>query len=125
MAVVGASIKAGSLGLAMMEELLRGRYEGAIYPVNPGYDEILGRRCYPSVADLPEAVDLAILGVREPPHRASAARRRGRGRPQRRHVLVAVRGRMPDPGRPTLTERLATSPSRQASPCAAATAWGS
>ena len=62
-AVVGASVKSGSLGLAMMQELLRGRYEGAIYPVNPGYEEILGLRCYPSVADLPGSVDLVILGV--------------------------------------------------------------
>lgn len=62
-AVVGASVKDGSLGLAMMQELRRGGYEGAVYPVNPGYEEILGLRCYPSVADLPEPVDLAILGV--------------------------------------------------------------
>ncbi len=62
-AVVGASVKEGSLGRQMMVELLRGGYEGAIYPVNPGYDEIQGLRCYPSIADVPEPVDLAILGV--------------------------------------------------------------
>ena len=62
-AVVGASVKAGSLGAAMMEELRRGGYEGAVYPVNPGYDEIDGYRCFPSILEAPEAVDLAILGV--------------------------------------------------------------
>jgi acyl-CoA synthetase (NDP forming) len=62
-AVVGASVKEGSLGRQMMVELLRGGFEGGVYPVNPGYDEILGHRCYPSIADVPEAVDLAILGV--------------------------------------------------------------
>jgi acyl-CoA synthetase (NDP forming) len=62
-AVVGASVKDGSLGRQMMLELERGGFDGAIYPVNPGYDEVLGRRCYPSLADAPEAVDLAILGV--------------------------------------------------------------
>ena len=41
-AVVGASVKPGSLGASMMEELRRGGYEGAVYPVNPGYDEIDG-----------------------------------------------------------------------------------
>ena len=41
-AVVGASVKEGSLGHQMMVELRRGGYEGAIYPVNPGYDEVLG-----------------------------------------------------------------------------------
>jgi acetate---CoA ligase (ADP-forming) len=63
-AIVGASIKEGSLGRAMVEELQRGGYDGAIYPVNPGYDEVLGLACYPSVAETPGAgVDLAILGV--------------------------------------------------------------
>jgi acetate---CoA ligase (ADP-forming) len=62
-AVVGASIKEGSLGAAMMVELRRGRYEGAVYPVNPGYDEVFGERCYASIADVPGPVDLAILGV--------------------------------------------------------------
>jgi acyl-CoA synthetase (NDP forming) len=62
-AVVGASVKEGSLGHQMMVELHRGRFDGAIYPVNPGYDEVLGHACFPSFADVPEPVDLAILGV--------------------------------------------------------------
>jgi acyl-CoA synthetase (NDP forming) len=62
-AVVGASVKTGSLGESMMAELRRGGFEGAIYPVNPGYDEVAGLRCYPSIADVPEPVDLVILGV--------------------------------------------------------------
>jgi acyl-CoA synthetase (NDP forming) len=62
-AIVGASVKEGSLGQQMLLELARGGYEGAIYPVNPGYEEVLGHRCYPSIADVPEPVDLAIVGV--------------------------------------------------------------
>jgi acyl-CoA synthetase (NDP forming) len=62
-AVVGASIKPGSLGASMMRELRRGAYPGDVYPVNPGYDEVDGYRCYPSIADLSAPVDLAILGV--------------------------------------------------------------
>ncbi|MGB7805906.1 MAG: acetate--CoA ligase family protein [Actinomycetota bacterium] len=62
-AVVGASVKPLSLGNQMVVELQRGGYEGSIYPVNPGYEEVLGLRCYPSIAELPEPVDLAILGV--------------------------------------------------------------
>jgi acyl-CoA synthetase (NDP forming) len=62
-AVVGASVKAGSLGASMMSELRRGGFEGAVYPVNPGYDEVDGYRCYPSIGEVPEPVDLAILGV--------------------------------------------------------------
>jgi acetate---CoA ligase (ADP-forming) len=62
-AVVGASVKEGSLGRQMMTELVRGGFDGRIHPVNPGYDEVLGLRCYPSIAEVPEPVDLAILGV--------------------------------------------------------------
>jgi acetate---CoA ligase (ADP-forming) len=70
-AVVGASVKEGSLGRQMMIELRRGRFEGAVYPINPGYDEVDGRRCYPSIAEVPETVDLAILGVAN--HRVEGA----------------------------------------------------
>jgi acyl-CoA synthetase (NDP forming) len=62
-AVVGASVKPGSLGAAMMAELRRGGFDGDVFPVNPGYDEIDGFRCYPSIGEVPVAVDLAILGV--------------------------------------------------------------
>jgi len=62
-AVVGASVKEGSLGQQMLLELARGGYDGAVYPVNPGYDDVLGHRCYPSLADVPGPVDLAIVGV--------------------------------------------------------------
>jgi acetate---CoA ligase (ADP-forming) len=62
-AIVGASVKEGSLGRQMLVELDRGGFDGGVYPVNPGYDQILGRRCYPSIADVPDPVDLAILGV--------------------------------------------------------------
>ncbi|MBA3738648.1 MAG: CoA-binding protein, partial [Actinobacteria bacterium] len=62
-AVVGASVKEGSLGHQMMLELERGGYDGAVYPVNPGYDEVLGHRCFGSLGEVPEPVDLAILGV--------------------------------------------------------------
>ena len=62
-AVVGASVKPASLGAAMMAELRRGGYEGDVFPVNPGYEEVDGYRCYPSIGEVPGPVDLAILGV--------------------------------------------------------------
>jgi acyl-CoA synthetase (NDP forming) len=62
-AVVGASVKPGSLGRSMLEELARGGFDGDVYPVNPGYDQIDGLPCYPSIGEVPVAVDLAILGV--------------------------------------------------------------
>src|SRR5262245_58603066 len=62
-AVVGASVKPGSLGASMMSELRRGGFDGAVYPVNPGYEAVDGHRCYASIGEVPEPVDLAILGV--------------------------------------------------------------
>ena len=75
----------------MMAELRRGGFEGAIYPVNPGYDEVDGYRCYPSIAEVPEPVDLAILGVANARVEQALRRCGGRRRGQRGHVLVAVR----------------------------------
>ena len=51
-AVVGASVKEGSLGQQMLLELERGGFAGDIYPVNPGYDEVLGHRSFASLADV-------------------------------------------------------------------------
>lgn len=62
-AVVGASPKKDSFGEMMMLELTRSGYDGAVYPVNPKYEEIGGSKAYASLADIPESVDLAILGV--------------------------------------------------------------
>ncbi len=38
-------------------------YEGNIYPINPSTDEIMGLKCYPSLASLPEVPDLVIMAV--------------------------------------------------------------
>ncbi|MEW5785385.1 MAG: acetate--CoA ligase family protein [Bacillota bacterium] len=38
-------------------------YQGRLYPVNPKYETVGGLKCYPSVTDIPETVDLAIIGV--------------------------------------------------------------
>ena len=45
------------------DNLKRFGYEGGIYPVNPNRDEIWGQRCYPTIADLPEAPDHLALFV--------------------------------------------------------------
>jgi acyl-CoA synthetase (NDP forming) len=63
-AVIGASAKSGSFGEQMMAQLTTGGFDGAVFPVNPAYDDVLGMRCYPSIGDLPEPVDLALLGVK-------------------------------------------------------------
>ena len=44
-----------------MKSLTQGRYPGRIYPVNPGRDEILGIKTYPSLSQVPDTVDLSII----------------------------------------------------------------
>lgn len=62
-AVVGASDKPGALGATLLTNLDRNGYSGAIYPVNPKREEIMGKRCYASVDALPEGVDVAVLAI--------------------------------------------------------------
>jgi len=62
-ALVGASVRAASFGSRMLEEVSKSSARPRIYPVNPRYAELAGTRCYPSLADLPEAPDLALLAV--------------------------------------------------------------
>ncbi|NWG02249.1 MAG: CoA-binding protein [Syntrophaceae bacterium] len=60
-AVIGASDNPGKLGSHVMRSLTEGRYPGLIYPVNPGKEEILGIKTYPTLSRIPDAVDLSII----------------------------------------------------------------
>ena len=60
-AVIGASDNPGKLGSHVMRSLTEGKYPGNIYPVNPGKDEILGIKTYPSLSQVPDTVDLSII----------------------------------------------------------------
>jgi acyl-CoA synthetase (NDP forming) len=62
-AVIGASGREGSVGHETLVELDKGGFDGAVYPVNPRYEELFGRRCCPSIAEVPEPVDLAIVSL--------------------------------------------------------------
>ena len=59
-ALVGASERAASIGRVVLENV-RATFEGAIFPVNLKYDEVMGLRCYRSVAALPQAPDVAVI----------------------------------------------------------------
>ena len=60
-AVFGASVKDGSVGRIVMENIVAGGFEGDIWPVNPKYQEVSGRRCYHNAAELPDAPDLGVI----------------------------------------------------------------
>jgi len=62
-AVVGASVREGSVGHEVVRQLITGGFDGSAYPVNPKYDEILGLPCFPSVTEVPGPVDLVVLAV--------------------------------------------------------------
>ncbi|GAB4437548.1 MAG: acetate--CoA ligase [Anaerolineae bacterium] len=62
-AVIGASRSPDKLGYAVVHNLAEGGYQGALYPINPKADEILGYKAYPSVLDVPDPIDLAVIVV--------------------------------------------------------------
>ncbi len=62
-AVVGASTRPGTVGSDLLANLIRDKFTGAVYPINPKADEIQGLKCYKTLADVPGEVDLAVLIV--------------------------------------------------------------
>ncbi|MDI6831859.1 MAG: CoA-binding protein [Actinomycetota bacterium] len=61
-AVVGATENQLKGGYSIIANMLES-FQGEVYPVNPGREEVLGRKCYPSVRDLAGKVDMAIVFV--------------------------------------------------------------
>ena len=61
-AIIGASANPAKGGHFILNNVLKG-YSGGIYPVNPAYPEINDLKCYPSVLQVPDPVDLAIIFV--------------------------------------------------------------
>ncbi|WFO76098.1 CoA-binding protein [Desulfurococcaceae archaeon MEX13E-LK6-19] len=64
-AIVGATPKEGKVGRIILENFIK-RFKGKIFPVNPKYNEILGLKCYPTVKDIPEPVDLVVISIPAP-----------------------------------------------------------
>jgi acetyl coenzyme A synthetase (ADP forming)-like protein len=62
-AVIGASVEDGKIGNSVMKNLINGGYQGAIYPIHPKAQEILGRKAYPSVLDVSDAIDVAVFAI--------------------------------------------------------------
>ncbi len=60
-ALVGASAEPNKVGYAVLRNLLS--FPGALYPVNPKHQKILGRTTYPSLTSIPGPVDIAVVVV--------------------------------------------------------------
>ena len=62
-AVIGASRRPGSVGRAILQNIIDAGFPGPVYAVNPGAAELDGVPCVPSAAALPEQVDLAVIAA--------------------------------------------------------------
>jgi acetyl coenzyme A synthetase (ADP forming)-like protein len=60
-AVLGASNRRGSVGNAVIANIVNGGYTGREYPVNPSSETVLGLRCYRSILEIVEPVDIAVI----------------------------------------------------------------
>ncbi|HEY3465784.1 MAG TPA: acetate--CoA ligase family protein [Amycolatopsis sp.] len=62
-AVIGASAEAGKIGNSVMKNLVNGGFAGEIHPINPKAAEILDRKAYASISDVPGDVDVAVFAI--------------------------------------------------------------
>ena len=60
-AVIGATEKAGSVGRTILYNLITNPFGGTVFPVSTTRSSVLGIRAYPSIAEVPEKVDCAII----------------------------------------------------------------
>ena len=65
-AVIGASNTPGKVGYIIVDNLINDGFKGEIYPVNPKGGEILGKKAYKNITEIPGDVDLAIITIPSP-----------------------------------------------------------
>jgi acetyltransferase len=62
-AVIGASTRRGSIGREILHNIIEYEFNGKLFPVNPHAEFIHSIKCYPSILDVPDDVELAIIVV--------------------------------------------------------------
>lgn len=62
-AIFGASARKGSVGFALMDNIIGSGFDGIVYPVNPKRTNVLGVKAYKRIEDIPDKVDLAIIAT--------------------------------------------------------------
>src|SRR5947209_9369112 len=87
-AVIGATENAGSVGRTLLWNLMTSPFGGTVYPVNPKRSSVLGVKAYPSVTEIPEDVDLAVI-VTPPPSIPGLIRECGENRVRGAIVISA------------------------------------
>ncbi len=63
LAVIGATPKKRTIGRETLHNIFSAEYQGKIFPVNPNYEVINSVKCYSTILDVPDAVDLAVIIV--------------------------------------------------------------
>jgi len=62
-AIYGASARQGSVGHALMDNIIGSGFDGIVYPINPKRTNVLGVKTYKTILDVPDTVDLAIIAT--------------------------------------------------------------
>lgn len=62
-AVIGAKDTPGTVGGTIMSNLIEGGLTSTLYPINPNRESVCGRKCYPTIKDVPGDVDLTLLVI--------------------------------------------------------------
>ncbi|MCF8108082.1 MAG: CoA-binding protein, partial [Desulfohalobiaceae bacterium] len=62
-AVIGASDKTGTIGSALMQNMLQAEFPGTLIPVNPNRSSVHGIECLPSIEKAEQEVDLAVIAT--------------------------------------------------------------
>jgi acetyl coenzyme A synthetase (ADP forming)-like protein len=62
-AVIGAGRRPNTIGHELFRNLLAGNFSGPVYPVNPSASSVASVRAYPSILDVPDQVDMAVITV--------------------------------------------------------------
>ncbi|WFU13252.1 bifunctional acetate--CoA ligase family protein/GNAT family N-acetyltransferase (plasmid) [Rhizobium sp. CB3090] len=65
-AVIGASNRAGAIGTKILQNVIDGGFIGEVWPVNPKHQQILQRKCYVRVSELPDTPDIAVVATPAP-----------------------------------------------------------
>ena len=64
-AVIGVTDTPDRVGYNVLESIVGGGFTGAVYPIHPRHQELQGRKVYKSLAEVPAAVDLAVISLNE------------------------------------------------------------
>ena len=103
-AFVGASARPNTPGHDMMRMIRRGGFPGSVHAINPSYREIEGYPCLPSLGDLAEPPDLAVLAVKNERLEAGLLEAQAAGA---RACVIFASGVLEGDAEPHLAERLA------------------